>query len=96
MAVVCLPCGVFMLIKGREKIHISSGISCFLGFCFSSLYLLYGFVTPLGKSRNHVIDWIIFPAVVLGYSVATFFLVRKKLKIAIFIMSSFSLAVFLL
>lgn len=85
-----------MLIKGREKIHISSGISCFLGFCFTTLYLLYGFVPPIGKSRNHIIDWIIFPAVVLGYSVPTFFLVKKKLKMTIFAMSSFSFAIFVL
>lgn len=60
------------------------------------MYLIYCIIPPIGKSRNHIIDWILFPAVVLAYSVATFFLVKKKLKIAIFAMSSFSFAVFFL
>ena len=88
IGVILLPPGLFLLLKGRQKIHISIFISNFICFTFFFLFLMY-FIF-LSDNRTVWIDWVNLAAWTLIAGAASGFLTRRFLKYSIFIQAIFA------
>jgi len=88
LGIVLVPAGGFILVKGRDKIHISIGLSLFVCIHFAYMFVIYHIF--LANSRLVWIDWVNFVVWAILAGGTTYYLTTKKLKIGVFVQAAFA------
>ena len=78
--------GGFLLVKGRERIHISVAISCFTFISFAVLFALYHVM--FFNNRQAYFDWILCVPTTIGSAFGAYYISQRKLRFGVYVMSA--------